>query len=45
MENYKVGLLAQRPGLDYEETISLIMCFESVCYMIALVMKLHYMDV
>ena len=39
----------QRPGIDYEETFSPVVCFESVCSVIALAVhkdiKLHQMDV
>ena len=40
---------SQRPGIDYEETFSPMICFESVCSVMALAvhgnMKLHHMDV
>ena len=52
MECYKACLVAQgylqRLGIDYEETFSPVVCFESVCSMMALDvhgnMKLHQMD-
>ena len=53
VERYKARLVAQgysqRPGIDYEETFSPVVRFESVCSVIALAvcgdMKLHQMDV
>ena len=53
MERYNACLVtqgySQRPGINYEETFSPVVRFESVCSVMALAvrgnMKLHQMDV